>query len=138
MAAPTKLFLDFQNDNKFHIIDGNGKSYGEDYEIPPAIQEARKITNAPIDIENSYAGFSRLCVTEKPENAEEDSEVFMAMLAELAGMKVTKLFDDNIHFLGYTMEPEDPELHDFINAEIAAEQHENEVVSAMGSYLGDD
>lgn len=43
-----------------------------------------------------------------------------------------------LKFLGYTMEPEDPELRDFINAETASEQLENEVVSAMGSYLGDD
>lgn len=133
-----KLFLEFQKDNKFHVVDDNGQSYGEGYEIPDAIKQVRKITDSPIDFEDSYAGFERLMVTEKPENAEEDSEVFMAMLAELAGMKVTKLFDDNMHFIGYTMKPEDPELRDFINAEIASEQHEDEIVEAMGSYLGDD
>ena len=103
MTSP-KLFLQFWNDNKFHVVDETGYSYGEDYEITPAIKEARKRSHAPIDIEDSHAGFSRLCVPEKPENAEADSEVFIAMLAELAGMKVTKLFDDNMHYLGYTME----------------------------------
>ena len=98
------LFLQFQDDSKFHVVDEKGFSIGEGYEIPDAIQKARKRSSAPIDIEDSHAGFSRLCVPEKPDNAEEDSEVFIQMLAELAGMKVTKLFDDNIHFIGYTME----------------------------------
>ena len=102
--SSTKLFLQFQDDSKFHIVQENGYSIGEDYEIVPAIKEARKRSNAPIDIEGSHAGFARLCVPEKPDDAEEDSEVFIQMLAELAGMKVTKLFDDNVHFLGYTME----------------------------------
>ena len=62
------------------------------------------ISKAPIDIEDSHAGFSRVCVPEKPSDAISDSEVFIQALAEIAGMKVTKLFDDNIHFLGYTME----------------------------------
>lgn len=132
------VFLQFENDNKFHIVDDNGSSYGAGYEIPDAINHFRKISDAPIDIEDSHAGFSRLCVPEKPDNAEEDSEIFIAMLAELAGMKVTKLFDDNIHFLGYTMEPIDEELRDFLAAESASEKLEEEIVSAMGSYLGDD
>ena len=138
MAAPTKLFLKFCNDSKFHVVDETGQSYGESYEIPPAIEEARKVTNAPIDIEDSHAGFSRLCVPEKPDDAVSDSEVFIQMLAELAGMKVNKLFDDNLHYLGYTMEPEDPELRKFIEAEIASAEHEDEIVGAIGSFLGDD
>ena len=103
--SPTTLHLDFQKDSKFHIVDKETNfSFGEDYEIPNAIKKARKTTQKPIDIGESHAGFNRLCVPEKPENAEEDSEVFIQMLAEISGMKVTKLFDDNIHFLGYTME----------------------------------
>ena len=100
----SKLFLEFQNDSKFHVIDENNKSIGEAYEIPDAIQQARNISKAPIDIEDSHAGFSRVCVPEKPSDAIADSDVFIQALAEIAGMKVTKLFDDNIHFLGYTME----------------------------------
>jgi len=134
----SKLFLKFQNDSKFHVVDEQDQTIGAAYEIPDAIKEARKVSNAPIDIEDSYAGFSRLCVAEKPDDAEADTENFMAMLAELAGMKVTKLFDDNVHFLGYTMEPIDKELREFLAAESASEKYENELVNAMGSYLEDD
>lgn len=99
-----KLFLEFQNDSKFHVIDENGQSYGAAYEIPDAVRQAREITDAPIDIEDSHAGFSRLVVSEKPADAFVDSELFIQALAEIGGMKVTKHFDENIHFLGYTME----------------------------------
>ena len=134
----SKLFLKFQNDSKFHVVDEQDQTIGAAYEIPDAIKEARKVSNAPIDIEDSYAGFRRLCVPVKPDNYEADTENFMAMLAELAGMKVTKLFDDNVHFLGYTMEPIDKELREFLAAESASEKYENELVNAMGSYLEDD
>lgn len=133
-----KLFLEFKNDSKFHVIDENGASYGRGYEIPDAINDVRKITDSPIDIGDSHAGFSRQCVPVKPDNAEADTENFMAMLAELAGMKVTKLFDDNIHFIGYTMEPIDKELREFLAAESASEKYEAEIVSAMGSYMEDE
>jgi len=100
----SKLFLKFKDDSKFHVIDENKKSIGAAYEIPDAICEARKTSNAPIDIEESHSGFERLCVPEKPEDAIADSEVFISALAEIAGMKVTKNFNDNLNFLGYTME----------------------------------
>ena len=103
MISP-KLFLDFQNDSKFHVIDEDNNSIGSAYEIPDAIKEARKTSKAPIDIEDSHAGFSRLCVAEKPSDYEADTESFIAALAEIGGMKVTKLFDDNVHFIGWTME----------------------------------
>ena len=134
----SKLFLKFQNDSKFHVVDEQDQTIGAAYEIPDAIKEARKVSNAPIDIEDSYAGFSRLCVPVKPDNYEADTENFMAMLAELAGMKVTKLFDDNIHFIGYTMEPIDKELREFLAAESASEKYEAELVNAMGSYMEDE
>ena len=57
----SKLFLKFQNDSKFHVVDEQDQTIGAAYEIPDAIKEARKVSNAPIDIEDSYAGFSRLC-----------------------------------------------------------------------------
>ena len=130
-----KLFLEFRNDSKFHIIDENGASYGRGYEIPDAINDVRKITDSPIDIEESYEGFTRLCVPEKPDNAIADSRQFIAALAEIAGMKVIEHYDDNVNFLGYTMElAEDT----FIEAELAAEAHENEVVNALGSYMEDE
>jgi len=128
-----KLFLEFRNDSKFHVVDENGESYGRGYEIPEAIKAARKITNAPIDIEESYEGFTRLCVPEKPDHAIADSRQFIAALAEIAGMKVIEHYDDNVNFLGYTMEL--AEDISFKEAEIAAESHENEIVNAMGSYI---
>lgn len=132
-----KLFLEF-NDSKFHVIDENGVSYGRGYEIPDAINDVRKITDSPIDIGDSHAGFCRQCVPVKPDHAEEDSEVFIQMLAELAGMEVIKLFDDNIRFMGYTMKLAEEEDDSFIESELSAEAYEDELVHAMGSYLGDD
>lgn len=136
MQSPNKLFLKFKNDSKFHVIDGNKNTIGAAYEIPDAIKEARHVSNDPIDFGESYAGFTRVMVTEKPSEAISDSETFIAALAEIGGMKVTKLFDDNMHFIGYTMNP--IEEDDFIKSEIAAEKHEKEITSAMSSYLGDD
>ena len=136
MAAPTKLFLEFNDiDGQFHVNDKNGFAFGQAHEIPDAIQHARTVTNAPIDIGDSHAGFTRLSVTKKPDHAEEDSEVFIQMLAELGGIEIIKLFDENLHFIGYTMQLAED---DITAAEIAAEQHEAEQVSALGSYLGDD
>lgn len=103
MPSPTILFLDQGLDGKFHVNDADGFAFGMGYEIPDAIKHAHSITNAPVDIGCSHAGFERLCVSEKPRDAEPDAEVFISMLAELAGMKVTKLFDDNVNFIGYQM-----------------------------------
>ena len=50
-------------------------------------------------------------------------------------MKVTKLFDDNVHFLGYTMEPLDKELRDFIAAEEAEEKAEEQLLSSFDCYF---
>lgn len=130
-----KLFLEFRNDSKFHIVDENGCSYSEAYEIPDTIKHVRRITNSPIDIEDSHAGFQRLCVPEKPPEAITDTETFIAALAEIGGMKVTKLFDDNVHFLGYTMEPLDKELREFIEAEEAEEKAEEQLLSSFDGYF---
>lgn len=99
-----ELFLDFKDDNKFHIINENGQSFGAAYEIPDAIKQVRKITDSPIDIEDDHAGNHRYVVSKKPDGAIEDVHSFIAALAEIAGMKVTTYYDDNIHFLGYGME----------------------------------
>ena len=135
MQAPNKLFLEFQNDSKFHVIDSDNNTIGVAYEIPEAIQEARKTSKAPIDIEDSHAGFERLCVAEKPNNAIADTEVFIAALAEIGGMKVTKLFDDNVHFLGYTMEPIDEDLREFLAAEEATNQAEEQLSRSFDCYF---
>ena len=133
----SKLFLKMNDgvDPLFLVVDEHGQTIGAAYEIPDAIKAARKISNAPIDIEDSYAGFTRLCVPVKPDNAEEDVGTFIAMLAELAGMKVTKLFDDNVHFLGYTMEPIDEDLREFLAAEDATTEAEEQLLSSFDCYF---
>ena len=133
MQAPNKLFLEFKDDSKFHIIDENNNTIGAAYEIPDAIKEARKTSNAPIDIEDSHAGFARLCVAEKPSEAIADSEVFIQALAEIGGMKVTKLFDDNLHFIGYTMQPDEED--DFLKVEMAANKAEEELLHSFDCYF---
>jgi len=105
MSAPTKLFLEFSDiDGQFHVNDKDGFAFGNAHEIPDAVKHARVVSDAPIDFGDSHAGFERVMVTKKPDGAMEDSEVFIQALAEIAGMKVTKYFDDNMHFLGYGME----------------------------------
>lgn len=106
MSAPTKLFLEWNDhDGQYHVNDKKGHAFGGgSYEPTEAIQHARTVSNAPINIGDSYAGFERICVNEKPADAMEDSEMFIAALAEIGGMKVTKIYDDNMHFKGYTMQ----------------------------------
>jgi hypothetical protein len=105
MSAPTRLFLEHNAiDGQFHVNDKDGFAFGQGHEIPDAIQHARIVSDAPIDFGDSYEGFTRICVTERPEGTFLDKEAFIAALADIAGMHVTKVFDDNMHFLGYTME----------------------------------
>lgn len=67
-----------------------------------------------------------------------DPEEVIESLAELAGFTAYKILDENSNHEGYVLEANDKELREFLAAEDAAEQHENEIVSTMGSYLGDD
>ena len=100
----SKLFLEFKDDGKFHVLDENKKSVGAAYEILGAIKQARTVTDAPIDFGESFSGASRLIVSEKPADAEVDSDKFISALAEIGGMKVIKNFNDDMNFIGYTME----------------------------------
>ena len=104
MSSP-KLFLT-QNDidGKFKVVNKDGFPFGDAYEIPDAIESARLLTDAPIDIEDDHAGNHRHVVPEKPDGAIADKDTFISALAEIAGMQVTKYYDSNIHFLGYGME----------------------------------
>ena len=110
MKSTQQLFLEFDNtDGKFHVTtteDGHPheNSIGSAYEIPDAIKEARKTSQAPIQFCGYMGGINDLCVPEKPSEAIADAEVFISALAEIAGMQVHKLHDDNLHFIGYTME----------------------------------
>lgn len=106
MSPPKKLFLELNDiDGQYHVNDENGFAFGAgSHEPTTSIKSARTVTDAPISIGDSYAGFERLCVSKKPDNAEADGENFIQMLAEIGGMKVTKLYNDDLHFIGYTME----------------------------------
>lgn len=128
-----KLYLKFMDDSKFHVVDEHDNSIGEAYEVPDAVKQARLVSNAPIDFEDSYAGFTRVMVTEKPSEAIADSETFIAALAEIGGMKVTKLFDDNMHFIGYTMNP--IEEDDFLKAELAEAKAIEEILNSFDCYF---
>ena len=134
MAAPTQLFLEFNDiDGQFHVNDHDGFAFGNAYEPVDAIKHARIVTKAPIQF-NEFAGIPSVCVTEKPD-AIADHDVFISALAELAGMKVVGNYDDNMNFIGYSMELIEDE---FVQAELAAEQYENDIVSALGSFMEDD
>lgn len=136
MAAPTKLILEFNDiDAKFHVNDKNGFAFGDGYEPVDAIKHARVVTNAPIDIGES-CGLPNICVAEKPDDAIADAEVFISALAEIGGMEVTKVFDDNMNFVGYTMKP--VENDSFLDAETLAEEYENDILAALDPYVGDD
>lgn len=67
-----------------------------------------------------------------------DHEEVIEALAELAGFRAYKVKGFNDEHEGYFIEPEDPELRKFLEAEIAADKLEDEIVGAIGSYMGDD
>ena len=104
MSSPKKLIFN-DIDGKFHVVnkDGSG-SYGAAYEIPDAIAQARTVTDEPIHFGSDCAGIDEVMVSEKPETYTADKDVFIAELAEISGMKVTKNYNDKMHFIGYTME----------------------------------
>ena len=64
-----------------------------------------------------------------------DTEEAIESLAELAGFKVYRILDENSNFIGYTLQPADPELDAFINAEIATEKAEAELASCFDCYF---
>lgn len=63
-------------------------------------------------------------------------EELIESLAELAGLNVYEIKGFNDEHEGYIIEV--PGLDDFSKAELAAEKAEEEIVSSLGSYLGDD
>ena len=103
MSSP-KLFLEFNDiDSLFHVNDQDGFAYGMGHDPVSAIKHARVVTDKPISI-GEICELPTECVSEKPDGAIADHDVFIAALAEIAGMKVTRVFDDNMTFVGYTME----------------------------------
>ena len=67
-----------------------------------------------------------------------DHEEVIEALSEIAGFRAYRVKGFNDEHEGYIIEAEDPELRKFLEAEIASEKMEDEIVGAMGSYLGDD
>ena len=127
-----KLFLEFSNiDSQFHVNDENGFAFGNGYEILDAVAHARMVTESPINFGDSYSGLERVMVPKKPDEVIVDTEECIAALAEIGGMKVTKVFDDQMHFIGYTIKPQD----EFINAEEAAENAEKELLGSFDCYF---
>lgn len=105
MAAPDKLFLEWNDiDGQYHVNDKHGHAFGGgSYEPTDAIKHARIVSDAPIEF-SKFADIDNVCVPEKPTGAIEDAEMFISALAEIGGMKVTKCFNDDMHFIGYIME----------------------------------
>lgn len=100
----SKLFLEFNNiGGKFHVLDEKGNHKGDGYEPTDAIKHARTVTKDPIYL-GETCDLPTYCVSERPDNATADAEIFISELAEISGMKVKRLFDDDMHFIGYTME----------------------------------
>lgn len=67
-----------------------------------------------------------------------DPEELIEALADLAGFTAYKVLDENSNFEGYIIEADDEDLRNFLSAENAAEQHERELVAALGSYMEDE
>ncbi len=105
MLKAAELFLEWNdNEGQYQVQDADGHSLaGGSYEPTDAIKHARTITTAPIKF-SEFEDIENVCVSEKPDGAIADSEVFISALAEIAGMKVKKCYDDNMNFIGYTME----------------------------------
>jgi len=102
MSSPN-LFLHLRDGIKpiFEVVESTDEAefcIGEGYEIPEAIASARKTTDEDIICD---AGI----ITTKPtKEFIQDKDELIRALAEIGGMKVTKMLDDNLNFKGYNME----------------------------------
>lgn len=102
MSAPN-LFLFLRDGIKpiFEVVESTDEGefcIGDGYEIPDAIACARKRTDEDILCD---AGV----ITTKPaKEFIQDKDELIRALAEIGGMKVTKMLDDNLNFKGYSME----------------------------------
>ena len=105
MSTPTKLFLEWNDhDGQYQVHDKDGFVFdGGSFEPKEAIAHARTVSDVPIHI-GEFQDIEQVCVSEKPIGAIEDTETFISALAEIGGMKVIKCFNDEMNFIGYTME----------------------------------
>ena len=96
----SKLFLKMNDgvDPLFLVVDEDNRRLGQGYEIPDAISSARKTTNADIECN---AG---IITTSPASEFIQDKDELIECLAEIGGMKVTTMFDDNLNFKGYSLD----------------------------------
>lgn len=103
MSSP-KLFLTMAKgiNPLFEVVELDEEAefcIGDGYEIPDAIKSARK----------KYPDEDILCdagiITTAPaSDFIQDKDELIRALAEIGGMKVITMFDDNLNFKGYKME----------------------------------
>ena len=102
MSSPN-LFLHLRDGIEpiFEVVEANDEAefcIGEGYEIPDAIACARKRTDEDILCD---AGI----ITTKPaKEFIQDKDELIRALAEIGGMRVIRMLDDNLNFKGYAME----------------------------------
>ena len=113
MAALTKLFLDHDS---FHdvwkVLDKEDICYGTGNCPEDAIKSARVVTNAPIYANSEFKGIvdgTPLLDVKYLTDIDEDtvlygSEEVMEAMAELSGLKVYKVYDDDHFLMGYSFE----------------------------------
>ena len=131
MSTNPTLFLNFSvKTNTWKVLDQENFCYGEGESVIEAVQSARKVTKKDIH-------FNNICyVHESDDYLITDIFELIDELANLAGMKVTRIFDNADQFVGYDMKLD--EDNEFLKAEAAAEQYENDIVSAISSYMEDE
>ena len=115
MAAPTKLFLDYNSFDSHYpwkVLDKQGMVFGSGETPEDAIKSARVVTNAPIYANSEFKGIvdgTPLLDVKYLTDIDEDtvlygSEEVMEAMAELSGLKVYKVYDDDHFLMGYSFE----------------------------------
>jgi len=110
---PQKLFLEYSSfREEWKVLDIDRTPYGTGDSPEEAIRSARIITNAPIyansDFKALIDGEPLLKVRYADEILNETTlygaEEMMEAMAEISGLNVYKVYDDNHVLMGYTFE----------------------------------
>lgn len=102
MSSPN-LFLELNTiDNRWKVIDENGLAFGDGLTKREAIESARIVTDEPISFGACHE-IPNMIVTNTDKVLFNHEEIIES-LADLGGMKVTKIYDDEFGLLGYSME----------------------------------
>ena len=131
--APT-LVLEKRSNGHYQVVL---KQDGEEYIISDELRPSLAIQSARAEGYEDHIYFGSGVAVAGDRDVYSKIEMIYA-LADLAGMKVYCAYDNDFRIIGYTMEPKDEDLHEFLAAEHAAEKLEDEIVTAMGSYMEDD